>query len=185
MSQASGKRAAPNYLGGYPAHLRERIEQMIEAQQLAGWLLQKYPAPHRVRSDRALYDYVCEVKNSAFRHAGQLRRVAFDRRLHLTHQALGLHSSRSHAHGSKLRKVRDIHISTLFMDAPLEFLRMIVVHELAHMKEPEHDKAFYQLCCNMEPDYHQLEFELRAYLTYLDRGGEPLWSSDIPDQERG
>ncbi|WP_410733789.1 YgjP-like metallopeptidase domain-containing protein [Citrobacter portucalensis] len=25
---------------------------------------------------------------------------------------------------------------------------MIVVHELAHLKEKEHDKAFYQLCCH-------------------------------------
>lgn len=99
--------------------------------------MQKYPVPHQIRSDRALYDYVTGLKNSAFRHAGQLRRVAFDRRIHLTHKALGLHSSRSHAHGAKLRKVRDIHISILFMDTPLPFLRMIVVHELAHMKEPE------------------------------------------------
>jgi predicted metal-dependent hydrolase len=58
---------------------------------------------------------------------------------------------------------------------PPEFLRMIVVHELAHMKEREHDKAFYHLCRHMEPDYPQLEFDLRAYLTYLDATGLPLW----------
>ena len=57
------------------------------------------------------------------------------------------------------------------------FLRMIVVHELAHLKESEHNKAFYQLCQHMEPRYFQLEFDLRAYLTYLDAGGEPLWPS--------
>jgi predicted metal-dependent hydrolase len=28
---------------------------------------------------------------------------------------------------------------------------MIVVHELAHLREREHDRAFYQLCCHMEP----------------------------------
>jgi hypothetical protein len=54
---------------------------------------------------------------------------------------------------------------------------MIVVHELAHVKEREHDKAFYQLCRYMEPDYLQLEFDLRAYLTYLDAGGKHLWLS--------
>jgi len=43
-----------------------------------------------------------------------------------------------------------------------------VVHELAHLKEREHDKAFYQLCQHMAPDYHQLEFDLRLYLTQLD-----------------
>lgn len=42
---------------------------------------------------------------------------------------------------------------------------MIVVHELAHLKEKEHDKSFYQLCCHMEPQYHQLEFDTRLWLT--------------------
>jgi hypothetical protein len=56
---------------------------------------------------------------------------------------------------------------------------MIVVHELAHMKEREHDKAFYQLCMHMEPDYHQHEFDLRLYLTHLDGGGDRLWSPSV------
>ena len=38
------------------------------------------------------------------------------------------------------------------------------------MKEAEHDKAFYRLCTHMEADYHQFEFDLRLYLTHLDRG---------------
>ena len=58
---------------------------------------------------------------------------------------------------------------------PTEFLRMIVVHELAHMNEREHDKAFYQLCQHMKPDYHQLEFDLRAYLSHLEVTGRVLW----------
>ncbi|MNR54207.1 hypothetical protein D3C85_1743520 [compost metagenome] len=45
---------------------------------------------------------------------------------------------------------------------------MIVVHELAHLKEHEHNKAFYKLCEYMLPDYHQLEFDLRLYLTWRD-----------------
>ena len=62
-------------------------------------------------------------------------------------------------------------VRALFADpgrvAPADFLRMIVVHELAHLREREHDKAFYQLCQHMEPRYHQLEFDLRVYLTWL------------------
>ena len=45
---------------------------------------------------------------------------------------------------------------------------MIVVHELAHVKEKDHNKAFYKLCQYMEPDYFQLELDLRLYLTLLD-----------------
>jgi predicted metal-dependent hydrolase len=55
-------------------------------------------------------------------------------------------------------------VATLFKEAPADFLRMIVVHELAHIRELEHNKAFYQLCMHMEPDYGQLEFDLRLWL---------------------
>jgi len=48
---------------------------------------------------------------------------------------------------------------------------MIVVHELAHLRERDHSKAFYQLCQHMEPAYHQLEFDLRVYLTYRELPG--------------
>ncbi len=41
---------------------------------------------------------------------------------------------------------------------------MIVVHELAHLKQREHDKGFYQLCQHMLPNYHQLEFDTRLWL---------------------
>ena len=37
---------------------------------------------------------------------------------------------------------------------------------LVHLKERHHSKSFYQLCQHMEPDYHQLEFDCRVYLTW-------------------
>jgi len=55
---------------------------------------------------------------------------------------------------------------------------MIVVHELAHLKEKDHNKSFYQLCSHLEKNYHQYELDLRIYLTYLDIGGQQLWSND-------
>jgi len=48
---------------------------------------------------------------------------------------------------------------------------MIVVHELAHLKEKDHNKAFYNLCLHMEPTYPQLELDVRLYLTHLDLVG--------------
>ena len=103
--------------------------------------------------------------------------MAFDGKLHVIRHALGTHTSISRVQGSKLKSKSEIRIAAVFKEMPPEFLRMIVVHELAHIKEREHDKAFYQLCRHMEPDYHQLEFDLRAYLTYLDAAGQPLWSA--------
>ncbi|MEY3779388.1 MAG: hypothetical protein RL103_1596, partial [Pseudomonadota bacterium] len=90
---------------------------------------------------------------------------------------LGLHTSTSRIQGSKLKAKRDIKVAALFKYTPMAFLQMIAVHELAHLKVREHDKAFYKLCHHMAPDYAQSEFELRVYLTHLDAGGERLWSS--------
>ena len=55
---------------------------------------------------------------------------------------------------------------------------MIVVHELAHLREKDHGKAFYQLCQHMEPQYHQYEFDLRLYLTHVEHSGERLWGGE-------
>jgi predicted metal-dependent hydrolase len=130
-----------------------------------------------VRTDRALYDYVLAAKERYLRNAGQLSRVAFDGKLQVMRHALGMHTSISRVQGIKLKTKREIRVATVFKEMPAEFLRMIVVHELAHLKEQEHNKAFYQLCLHMEPGYHQLEFDLRAYLTYLDAAGQPLWQA--------
>ncbi len=166
----------PNYLAGYPVALAEQVQRLIAQDRLAEWLLQKYPLAHSVRTDKALYDYVLELKGEYLRNAGQLSKVAFDSKLHVIRNALGTHTSISRVQGAKLKTKREIRVATVFKEMPPEFLRMIVVHELAHIKEREHDKAFYQLCQHMEPDYHQLEFDLRAYLTYLETTGQPLWA---------
>ena len=57
----------------------------------------------------------------------------------------------------------------------LDVYKRQVVHELAHLKEREHNKAFYQLCQHMEPAYHSLEFDLRTYLHFMDTTGVVLW----------
>ena len=165
----------PNYLAAYPAEMAEQIRLLIEKGRLGEMLLNKYPQAHDVRSDKALYDYVLECKSRYMRNAGQLSRVVYDSKLHVLHSALGIHARSSRVQGGNLKSRREIRVAAVFKDMPLEFLRMIVVHELAHIKVIEHNKAFYQLCQHMEPDYHQLEFDLRAYLSYLDASGQPLW----------
>ena len=165
-----------NYLAGYPVALVQQVQHLIEQGQLAGRLLQRYPLAHAVRTDKALYDYVHELKGEYLRNTGQLSKVVFDSKLHVIRNALGMHTTISRVQGAKLKSKREIRVATVFKEMPPEFLRMIVVHELAHLKEREHDKAFYQLCQHMEPDYHQLEFDLRTYLSYLEATGQVLWA---------
>lgn len=169
-------RPSPNYLAGYQPALVEQVRGMIDKGVLADILLEKYPAPHDVRTDRALYEYVQSLKAEHLRNAGPLSKVAFDGKLHVVQHALGTHTRISRPQGGKLKAKREIRVAMVFRDMPLPFLRMIVVHELAHIRERDHDKAFYQLCRHMEPDYHQLEFDLRAYLCHLEATGLPLWA---------
>ena len=79
--------------------------------------------------------------------------------------ALGTHTAVSRVQGNQLKAKREIRVASLFKEAPAPFLKMIVVHELAHLKQREHDKAFYALCTHMEPAYHRLEFDTRLWLT--------------------
>ena len=165
------------YLQGYPESTVAQVAQMLEGQRLGTWLGNKYPQAHSVRTDRALYDYVQDLKQEHLRGAEPLSKVAFDSKLHVVQHALGTHTTISRVQGSKLKAKREIRIASLFKEVPAEFLKMIVVHELAHVRERAHDKAFYKLCTYMEPAYHQLEFELRVYLTHLEASGARLWTS--------
>ena len=153
------------YLAGYPPHLITQVQSLIDEGRLAETLAQRYGGTHEVRTDRALYDYTMALKSRYLRSADPLSKVVYDNKLKVIQQALGTHTTVSRVQGTQLKAKREIRIASLFKDTPPEFLKMIVVHELAHLKEREHGKAFYQLCQHMEPQYHQYEFDLRVHLT--------------------
>ncbi|RYY89461.1 MAG: M48 family peptidase [Comamonadaceae bacterium] len=159
------------YLQGYPPDLLAQVRVLLEQGRLAETVARRHPEPNEVRSERALYDYVQDLKADHLRSAPPIAKVAYDPTLHVLRNALGTHSAVWRVQGAKLKAKREIRVAALFKEAPADFLRMIVVHELAHLKEREHDKAFYALCRHMAPDYHQLEFDLRLWLTARDLEG--------------
>jgi hypothetical protein len=160
------------YLAGYSEQVTGQVQRLIAEQRLGQVLLKRYPLAHEIKTDKALYEYTVELKSQFLRKAPPLSKVAFDSKIDVIHNALGIHSFISRVQGGKLKAKSEIRIGAVFKTAPLEYLRMIVVHELAHLKEKEHNKAFYNLCEHMEPAYHQLEFDLRLYLTHLELVGE-------------
>ena len=163
------------YLNHYPAQVRQQAQAMLDDNQMASFLLTKYPQPHGLRSDTALFAYVSDLKQEFLRGSDAINKVQFDPKLQIVKHALGTHTAVSRVQGKRLVAKREIRIAALFKDTPLLFLRMIAVHELAHIKERDHDKAFYKLCTYMEPSYHQLELDLRLYLTYLEHTNVRLW----------
>ena len=158
------------YLQAYPATLQQQAKSLLQQGKLGAAIARKYPDPHDIGTDKALYAYIAELKAQYMRNSPPINKALYDSKINLVRNALGLHTAISRVQGGKLKAKAEIRIASLFKQAPAAFLRMIVVHELAHLKQKEHDKAFYQLCCHMEPDYQQLEFDLRLYLTHLDFG---------------
>lgn len=162
------------YLSGYPPELLAQVSMLIEQGRLAESLSKRYTEAHDVRTDRVLYDYVAALKNRFMRNAEPLAKVVYDNTLHVIHHALGTHTTVSRVQGGRLKAKREIRIASLFRQAPAPFLKMIAVHELAHLKEREHGKPFYALCTHMEPAYHQLEFDVRLWLTSLELEGRAV-----------
>lgn len=159
------------YLSAYPEELQQKIELMLEQDKVADYLRKQYPTLHEVYNDADLREYSIDLKNRYMKKTPPLSKVVFDSKIHVVNHALGLHTYISRVQGSKLKSKNELRVSSLFKRTPEPFLNMIVVHELAHLKEKEHNKAFYQLCRHMQPDYHQIEFDVRVYLTQLEVKG--------------
>ena len=160
------------YLLGYPDNITDQVRLLIDKDKLGETLLKKYPLAHTLRTDKALYAYTVELKNALLKQSQPLSKVIYDDKIKDLHHALGLHTLISRVQGGKHKAKNEIRVASLFKNVPLEFLRMIVVHELAHLREKDHNKAFYKLCLHMEPAYHQFELDMRLYLTHLDLFGK-------------
>lgn len=158
------------YLQAYPQHLQDQVRQLIAEERLGGYLEKRYPGRHEVQSDKALYAYAMQLKQEHMRNAPAVDKVLYDNKLDVVQRALGLNTAISRVQGGKLKAKKEIRVASLFKEAAPEFLQMILVHELAHLRERDHNKAFYQLCEYMLPSYHQLEFDLRVYLTWRELG---------------
>jgi len=160
------------YLSSYQPALQAQIQVLLDEGRLTDYLLTKYPTAGEINTDKQLRDYVLAIKNTFLKKFAPLSKIAFDPKIHVVNHALGLHTYVSRIQGGKLKAKNELRISTLFKNVPDAFLRMIVVHELAHLKEKDHNKSFYQLCTHMLPEYHQLEFDMRVYLTHVESVGK-------------
>ena len=165
------------YLNHYPQQTKNQVRQLIQNGGLQKYLLKKYPNSHSFKNDKALFSYTMNIKNEYIKKSAPLSKTIYDGKINVIHNALGTHHFISRVQGSKLKAKNEIRIASMFKSVPEEFLEMIVVHELAHFKEKEHNKAFYKLCEYMQSNYHQVEFDLRLYLTSVDISGKfEKWS---------
>jgi predicted metal-dependent hydrolase len=160
------------YLKYYPTHLQDQVQNLLNDGKSTEYLLKKYPKKHSIQTDKSLYNFTINLKNQYLKKTPPLSKVHYDGKINIIRDALGTHTFISRVQGSKLKSKNEIRVASMFKSMPEEFLKMIVVHELAHFKEKEHNKAFYKLCSYIEPNYHQYEFDLRIYLTHIDLIGK-------------
>ncbi|MDO8376909.1 MAG: DUF45 domain-containing protein [Aquabacterium sp.] len=154
------------FLAGYAEPLLDQVRQLLAEGTLGEHLQRRYPEAHAIRTDGALYEHASALKARYLRNAPALSKVVYEGRLQIDQRALGTLTAVSRVQGGKLTAKRELRVAAVFKDAPAAMLDMIVVHELAHLKEREHNKPFYALCDHMLSGYHQIEFDTRLYLTW-------------------
>lgn len=160
------------YIQGYPESIIAQVRQLVDSGEFVAWFEKRFPGKHAIQSEKALFDYTVAIKNQYMKKTSPLSKVVYDNKIHLINNALGLHTYVAKVHGNRIKTKNEIRIASVFKQAPEPLLRMLVVHELAHLREKEHNKAFYQLCCHMLRDYHQWELDARLFMMYLDLKGE-------------
>jgi predicted metal-dependent hydrolase len=68
------------------------VNRLLDNDKLAELLLKKYPVTHDIKTDKALYIYVVNMKNQFLRQSSSLSKVVYDDKIDVLHQALRLHS---------------------------------------------------------------------------------------------
>ncbi len=65
------------YLQGYPPHLLEQVQRLIEQDKLKDLLLKRYPKPHTITTEKALYDFTIDLKNQYIKKSAPLSNGKF------------------------------------------------------------------------------------------------------------
>ena len=159
-----------DYFQGYPQNIRDHFEHLIKNGQIKLYLLKKYPVGHQINSDKQLFEYTNKLKQKFMKKSPQINKVKYEKQKDLIRNALGTHTFISRNHGGKLKSKHEIRIALSLKNAPEEMLQMLVVHELAHFKEKDHNKAFYNLCEYMQPNYCEVELDTLLFLSLVDQG---------------
>jgi len=148
-----------NWLNGYPYEIVSRAKQLVANNELGPYLIKKYPVAHDIRTDRELYNYAVRLQKEFMHSSPPILSVAYRPMVDPDGWAI------------YYPLIRDIKVSPVFRRAPIEFLRLLLLHELGHIEEEGHDEAFYRLHASMVPDYVQLHLDINLYMLHLDTGG--------------
>ena len=104
------------YLQAYDKKLQAQVQQLIDNDTLGKYLLSKYSEVHCHSSDKALYGYVMELKNSSMKGGSPISKVMYDTKIRDVSAALGTHTYVSRVQGAKLKAKREIRVSRISLN---------------------------------------------------------------------
>ena len=133
------------YFKGYPEDLISKVSLLVDSNNLKSYLLNKYPNGHSIKSDKLLFEFTNSFKVEFLKKAPPLSKVIYEKQKDIIQNSLGNHTFISRSHGGKLKSKHEIRVSSVLKEAPEEMLTMLVVHELAHIKEKNHDRNFISI----------------------------------------
>ncbi len=102
------------YLQTYDKKLQTQVQHLIDNDTLGKYLLSKYSEVHGYGSDKALYGYVMDLKNSSMKGGSPISKVMYDTKIRDVNAALGTHTYVSRVQGGKLKAKNEIRIAHIF-----------------------------------------------------------------------
>lgn len=102
------------YLQHYSEATKKQVLELLKEERLAHYLKGRYPNAHAIKTDKALFEYVNELKNSYIKNAPPLSKALYDGKINVIHNALGTHHIVSRVQGAKLKSKNEIRIASIF-----------------------------------------------------------------------
>ena len=70
-----------DYFQGYPGHIRDLVEKLINSGNLKKYLLDKYPTGHKINTDKQLYEYANDLKQTYMKKSPQIHKVMYGKQI--------------------------------------------------------------------------------------------------------
>ena len=160
-----------------PVALQEQARDLLEQGQLANVLLRGIPAPQRAqRQGPVRLRARAEDSLLAQRWYGQ--QGAFDNKIHVVRNALGLHTAVSRVQGSRLAAKHEIRIASMFKRSSDEFLRMIVVTNWPTCVKRTTTRRFTSCAVTWSRSITSTSLTC-ACTTHMEHAGARLWGDEL------
>lgn len=124
---------------------------------------------------REMFPYLRNQVKSALRVAVQTIADDLAAQLNVDYDQLSIRDQRTKWASCSSGTNLNFNIRTAFL--PIDHLRYLVAHEVAHLNHASHDAQFWATVSSLSPDYESLRDELQGFWYLVHRNG--MWTTMI------